>query len=371
MAYIAAASTAFPAHYYSQEVLATTLKKYFVMGDLEFDLDVIDRFFTNVAIDGRFFMLPLDSFFDPPDVATGIQATIEATVDLVEIAVRKLLDKARLSPDEISQLTTTTLVAAVPSIDARLMNRIPFSPQLKRLPIGGVGCMGGAFGVARAADYLRGHPQEAAVVVAAEPSSALWLGSLQRDLTAMVSRLPENPGQYSDIIMTIITAALFGDGAGAVLLVGDEHPLAQPGYAQVIDTVSMWLPNTVDLMGMARVETGTRNILRPEVGEYARKGLRQAIDPLLAKHALTIEKIANWLVHPGGPKVINAVLEEFDLDDKTLQISRETLAKVGNISSPTVLYILDQILATEPTNAYGLMMAMGPGFSQEVLLLKW
>ncbi|MGD1896882.1 MAG: type III polyketide synthase [Phormidesmis sp.] len=373
MAYIAAASTAFPTHYYPQEVLATTLKKYFMISQLDFDLEVIDRFFTNVAIEGRYFMLPLDSFFDPPTVETGFQATVEATVSLLEVAVRQLLEKASLAPEDISQLTTTTLVSAVPSVDARLMNRVPFAPQIKRLPIGGVGCMGGAFGVARVADYLRGHPTETALIAAAEPSSALWLGSLQRDLAAMIHQLPEDPSQYSDIVMTIITAALFGDGAGAVLMVGDEHPLAQPGCPQVIDSVSMLLPDTIDLMGMERVNTGTRNILRPEVSEYAREGLRRAIDPLLEKHNLSSDKIERWLVHPGGPKIISAVTEEFGLEDRALQCSREVLAKVGNISSPTVLYILDQVLAEAPpaSGAYGLMIAMGPGFSQEVLLLKW
>jgi alkylresorcinol/alkylpyrone synthase len=373
MAYIITTSTAFPEHYYPQNVLATTLKKYFMMHDLEFDLDVIDCFFTNVGIEGRYFMLPLDYFFEPPSVETGMQNTVEATVNLIETAVCQLLHKVELAPEEISQLTITTLVNAVPSIDARLMNRIPFSPHLKRLPIGGVGCLGGAFGVARVADYLRGHPKEAAIMAAAEPSSALWLGSLQRDLANMVSRLPDDPSQYSEIIMTIITAALFGDGAGAVLMVGDEHPLAKPGLPQVIDSVSMLLPNTINLMGMERVETGTRNILRPEVAEYAKKGLKQAIEPLFEKHNISSGKIERWIVHPGGPKIIEAVTEEFGLAEHALQGSRDTLAKIGNISSPTVLCILDQMLAADQPSpgAYGLMIAMGPGFSQEVLLLQW
>ena len=373
MAFIVATSIGFPPHYYPQEVLANALRKYFLAMDLDFDLEIIDRFFTNVAIDGRYFMLPLDSFFDPPGMEVSVSKAIEATVNLIGETISKLLDKVALEPKDISQLTSVSLAPAVPAIDTRLMNLLPFSSSLKRMPLGGVGCLGGAFGISRVADYLRGHPSEAAILVAAEPSSALWQGSLQRDLNSMIKQLPQDPSQYSDIIMTIVTAALFGDGAGAVLMVGDDHPLACPGQPQVIDSRSIMLPDTINLMGMDVVDTGTRNILRPEVADHVKVGLRQAIDPLLAKHDLAVDKISRWLVHPGGPKIINAVEDEFALNDQALQLSREALAKIGNISSPTVLYILERTLAGEqpPPGSYGLAIAMGPGFSQEVILLQW
>lgn len=189
----------------------------------------------------------------------------------------------------------------------------------------------------------------------------------------MIKRLPDEPTLYSDIIMAIVTAALFGDGAGAVLMVGDQHPLAQAGQPRVIDSHSFLLPNTVHLMGMDIVDTGTRNVLRPEVTDFVKVGLREAIEPLLSKHNLSVDKISRWLVHPGGPKIISAVEDEFALSEQDLQLSREALAKIGNISSPTILYILEQTLSAEPPEpgAYGLMMAMGPGFCQEVVLLQW
>ena len=373
MAYIVNTAVCFPEHYYPQEVLANALRKYFLLMELDFDLDTIDRFFTNVLIKGRYFMLPLDSFYEPPGIEESMNATIKATVDLVEKTVWQLLKKAELEPTDISQLTATSLIPAVPGIDARIINRIPFSRSLKRMPLAGVGCMGGAFGVARVADYLTAYPTEASILVASEPSSSLWQGSLQRDLCSMIRRLPDDPSQYSDIIMTIVTAALFGDGSAAVLMVGDEHPLAQAGYPKVIDSRSMILPDTIHLMGMDIVNTGTRNILRPEVSDHVRVGLRQAIDPLLAKYHLCVDDISRWLVHPGGPKIINAIEDEYNLDNQALHLSREVLAEVGNLSSPTILYILDKTLSAEqPTpGSYGLMVAMGPGFSQEVILLQW
>lgn len=373
MPFIVKTAVGFPAHYYPQKVLANALRKFFLAMDLDFDLDLIDRFFTNVDIDGRYFMLPLDSFYEPQGIEASMNGAIAATLNLMEQTVTHLLDKVNLDPQTISQLTVTSLIPAVPGLDARLMNRIPFSRSIKRMPLGGVGCMGGAFGVSRVADYLKGHPTEASILVAAEPSSSLWQGSLQRDFCALIRRLPEDPSAYSDIIMTIVTAALFGDGAAAVLMVGAEHPLAQPGQPRIIDSRSLVLPNTVHLMGMDVVDTGSRNILRPEIADYVKVGLRQTIDPLLAAHDLTIEKIERWLVHPGGPKILTAIEEEFGLDKQALHLSRDVLAEVGNLSSPTVLYILDKTLSAEPPTpgAYGLMVAMGPGFSQEVILLQW
>jgi alkylresorcinol/alkylpyrone synthase len=373
MAFIAATATGFPTTYYPQEVLATVLRKYCITMLLEFDLDQIDRFFSNVQIKGRYFALPLDSFYDPPGYGTTAPAAITAAVDLCESTVTTLLERAQVKPQDISQITSTSLTIAIPSIDVRLMNRIPFPENLKRSPMGGVGCLGGALGLARVADYLQGHPQEAAIFIAVELASALWQGSLQGDLHTMISRLPEEPALYGDIISTFVTAALFGDGAAAVLMVGNEHPLAKPGLPQIVDSRSMLIPNSEHLMGMEVVDTGMRNILRPQVGEFVKVGVRQAVDGLLSAHNLSLDNISRWIVHPGGPKVIQAIEEEFGLDPQALQLSRDTLEKVGNLSSPTVLYMLDASMAEEqpPPGSYGLLIGMGPGFSQEALLLQW
>jgi alkylresorcinol/alkylpyrone synthase len=373
MTSIVATSTCLPSEYYPQEVLAQTLRKYCLTNLLDFDLDMIDRFFNNVQIKGRHFALPLDSFFDPPGFAATATKAIRTAVDLTETTVLGVLEKAQLAPEDISQMTGVTLTNAVPGVDARLMSRIPFSEDLKRNPLAGVGCMGGAIGLSRVADYLDGHPTEAAILFSVELASGLWQSSLQWDLQAMISQLPEEPSLYGEIKSVIITAALFGDGAAAVLLVGREHPLAKLGQPRIIDTRSCLVPNTTHLIGMELVDTGLRNILRPEVSEYLRPALRSAIASLLADHNLSLEQISHWIVHPGGPKIIEAVEEEFELDPQVLKLSRETLAEVGNLSSATVLYMLDKALTGEKPEpgSYGLLMAMGPGFAQEVILLQW
>ncbi|MEC4814645.1 MAG: 3-oxoacyl-[acyl-carrier-protein] synthase III C-terminal domain-containing protein [Scytonema sp. PMC 1069.18] len=373
MAYIVASTTGFPEQYYSQEVLATALRKFCMAMDLDFDLNQIDRFFTNVMIQGRYFALPLDAFYDMPGPGKTVSATIKTAVNLTAGNIQKLLEKTKLDPKEIAQMTSVTLTAAVPSIDARVMNHVPLSPHLKRFPLFGFGCLGGAAGVARVAEYLKGHPKDAAILFSVELASALWQGSIQMDLKQMIDALPQDPSVYSDIISTIVTAALFGDGSAAVLMVGDEHPLAQPGLPRVLGSCASWQPNTIDLMGMDIVDTGFRNILRPHLADYIKSGMRMALDPLLESHNISVSKISRWIVHPGGPKVLDAVEEELGLDSQALQLSRETLKKVGNLSSATVLCMLNETLEGEqpPSGSYGLLMAMGPGFSQELILLQW
>lgn len=374
MTFIVATSTGFPEQYYPQAVLSAALRKFFAVADLDFDLEQIDRFFNNVKIDGRYFALPLDSLLEPPQFEVTMGRAFESLADIAESTVNNLLQKVNLQPQDISLLTSVSLTPAVPSLDARLMSRIPFSPTTKRLPINGVGCMGGAIGISRVADYLKGHPTEAAILFAIELSSVLWQGSLQADLTSLIRSLPENPSAYGDVIMNIITAALFGDGCGAVLMVGKDHPLAKSGLPQVVDNRSYIVPNTLDIMGLEAVNGGFRNILKPQVSDYLKKGLSPLIYSLLADHNLETENLYRWIVHPGGPKVIDTVEAEFGLDSRALQLSRDSLAEIGNISSGTVLYMLDKILSGEkqtPENSHSLMVAMGPGFSQEAVLLKW
>lgn len=373
MTFIVSTATGFPTQYYPQKVLAAALRKFFYAMELDFDLEQIDRFFHNVKIEGRYFALPIDSLSNPPKLEVTIQNGMAISLDIAETTIRKLLKQVNLQPQDISLITSVSMTPAVPSLEARLMSRIPFAPTIKRMPLNGVGCMGGAIGVSRVADYLEGHPTEAAILFVIELSSALWQGSLQADLVSLIRAFPENPAVYSEIIMNIITAALFGDGCGAVLMVGRDHPLAQAGLPQVIDNRSFLIPNTVGLMGLESVENGFRNILRPEVSDYVIKGLQQLINSLLNDHHLNIEDISRWIVHPGGPKIVDTIEAEFGLNSSDLQLSRDTLAAIGNISSGTVLYMLDQILSGEqtPANSYGLMIAMGPGFSQEAVLLKW
>ena len=372
---IAATCSTFPPNYYPQEQLISIFSQNLDRKDLDLDIENIIRFFTNVTIRGRHFGLSPD--WDGAGERQTLEAAIDIAVDLAEKAVGNLLEKTGLAPDDISQLVDVTILPATPSIGARLMSRIPFPANIKRMSLYGVGCMNGVHALARIQDYLKAHPQEAVILISVELASVLWQGSFQKDLQFYLEQLPSNPQKYEQMInMTLVTAALFGDGAIAVLAVGAEHPLARPGQPQIIDSRSNVVPDTVDLIGVdISIERGNvRATVKPEVPDLLPDAIRQTIEPLLAQSNLSIRDVSHWLIHPGGPKIVKAIEEAFELDENALWLSYETLAQVGNLSSAHALYMLEQLLVSDKSPApgdYGLLVAMGPGLSQESVLLKW
>lgn len=375
MPYIAATATSLPAYYYDQETLAATLRKYCQTIGLDIDLDIINSLFKNTQIDGRYFAMPLDTFFDPPPFSVVAAKCVEAAADLCEHTIRKLLDHANIKSTEIAQFTSMmSTVVSVPTVDAILINRIEFSPRMKRVPINGLGCMAGVAGLGRVADYLKGHPKEAVILLTCElGGTAFWQGGVQGYLQEALNRDLTESSFYTDLVSQIVTVALFGDGVAATLLVGDEHPLAQPGLPRVVDTRSGFLPDTLHVAGVDVLDNGFRNRLSVDVPGLAKAGLRPVLDPLLADHDLTLEQIGHWIIHPGGPKVLTATAEEFGLGAEDLKLSQHVLRTIGNVSGPTVLYMLDETFNsyTLAPDTYGLIVGMGPGFSQEAVLLQW
>jgi alkylresorcinol/alkylpyrone synthase len=214
--------------------------------------------------------------------------------------------------------------------------------------------MGGAAGIARTADYLRGHPQDAVILFAVELCSL----TIQRDDLSMAN---------------LIASGLFGDGAAAVLMVGDDHPRAQPGMPRVIDSQSRFFPETEHIMGWEVTNSGFKVLLSADIAALAQSEVRPAMETFLGRHSLTIADIDNWLVHPGGPRVIQALADGLGLPDEALALSWESLAEAGNISSASVLLILDKFMQRwQPKlGEYGVLMAMGPAFSAELVLLQW
>jgi alkylresorcinol/alkylpyrone synthase len=357
MPVIVSTKTGFPEHYYPQDTLLTAaqqewkLKRASVVKPLE-------QFYTNVQVKGRYLAWPLERYKEPTTFEERNDAYIETALELGEQTICALLEQAHMSPQEIDQLTiVSTTGIAVPALDARLMNRIPFSHHMKRLPLFGLGCMGGAAGIARTADYLQGHPQEAVILFAVELCSL----TIQRDDLSLAN---------------LIASGLFGDGAVAVLMVGDDHTLAQRAQPlpRVIDSQSHFFPKTEHIMGWDVGNSGFKVLLSADIAGLAQSEVRPILEAFLGKHGLTIADIGHWLVHPGGPKVIQALETGLGLPDEALALSWESLAEAGNISSASVLLILDKTLKCLPCGkpgAYGVMMAMGPAFSAELVLLQW
>ena len=354
MSIIVSAKTGFPEHYYPQDSLLAAAQEEWKPKRASV-LKPLEQFYTHVKVNGRHLAWPLERYKKSTTFEERNDAYIETALALGEGTICALLDQVHMSPQEIDQLTViSTTGIAVPSLDARLMNRIPFSRGMKRLPLFGLGCVGGAAGIARTADYLQGHPEEAVILFAVELCSL----TLQRDDLSMAN---------------LVASGLFGDGAAAVLMVGDGHPRAQPGLPRVIDSQSQFCPETEHIMGWDVTNSGFKVLLSADIAGLAQSEVRPSMEAFLGRHGLTIAGIDHWLVHPGGPRVIQALADGLGLPDEALTLSWETLAEVGNVSSASVLLILDKTMKRVQPQAgeFGVLMAMGPAFCAELVLLQW
>src|SRR5215207_5211270 len=356
MPVIVSTKTGFPEHYYPQNTLLTAAQEEWTLKRKRASLlKPLEQFYTNVKVKGRYLAWPLERYKKPTTFEERNDAYIKTALELGEQTICALLDHAQMSPQEINQLTTiSTTGIAVPALDARLMNRIPFSRGMKRLPLFGLGCLGGAAGIARTADYLQGHPDEAVILFAVELCSL----TIQRDDLSMAN---------------LVASGLFGDGAAAVLMVGDDHPRAQPGLPRVIDSQSHFFPETEHIMGWDVTNSGFKVLLSADIAQLAQSEVRPSMEAFLGKHDLTIADIDHWLVHPGGPRVIQALENGLGLPDEALALSWESLAASGTISSASVLQVLDAFMKRRQPKPgeYGVLMAMGPAFCSELVLLQW
>lgn len=353
MPHIVATATGLPDHYYSQDDLIAAFRE--LWKERHFNLDRIEQFHRNVLVGGRYLALKMEEYFALRGFEDSNAAWTRVALELGERVVRDLLHKAGLAAGDVHQFMFTTVTGlAVPSIEARLMNRLPFARSLKRVPLFGLGCLAGAAGVARTFDYLDGHPEEAAILLSVELCSL----TLQRDDLS---------------IANIVSSGLFGDGASAVLMVGDRHPLARAGQARAIASRSVFFPDSEAVMGWDIVSTGFKVVLSNDVAAFTRANLRPGLEEFLAERQLKLSDIKVWIAHPGGPKVIQAMTESLELPADALRLSLESLARVGNLSSSSVLFVLEETLKTvsPPQGTYGLLVAMGPAFSAEAVLLQW
>ncbi|MET9552089.1 3-oxoacyl-[acyl-carrier-protein] synthase III C-terminal domain-containing protein [Streptomyces sp. NPDC006645] len=321
------------------------------------DRRVLDRLHESVRVRTRHMALPLDDYVKIDGFGAANDVFIEVAGDLGAEAVRGALRTAGLGPSDVDLLMFTSVTGvAAPSVDARLVGRLGLRPDVKRLPVFGLGCVAGAAGLARLHDYLRGWPDQVAVLLSVELCSLTF----QRGDTSMAN---------------LVASGLFGDGAAAVVAVGERHagtPAAPPGPT-VVATRSRMYPDTGHVMGWSVTGSGFQVVLDPSVPEIVRRFLADDVRGFLAEHGLTPADITGWVCHPGGPKVLQAVGESLGLPDGALDVTWRSLSEVGNLSSSSVLHVLRDTLARhapEPGSP-GLMIAMGPGFCCELVLLRW
>jgi alkylresorcinol/alkylpyrone synthase len=355
---IASVASALPVHRYGQRELSAYLEG--VWRDRPELARRIDAIHENVMVETRHLAYPIERYASFRTFGDFNDAWIEAATELGERAVRQALERARLAPRDVDLILFSTVTGvASPSIDAKLANRLGFRSDVKRMPLFGLGCVAGASAVSRAADFVRGAPRAVALVVTIELCSL----TLQRDDTSLAN---------------VIASGLFGDGASCAVVVGAERAveLERAGSLlgpRIVDTRSVFYPDTEDVMGWNISEDGFRIVLSPLVPVVARERLGPDVDRFLAEHRMTRADIASWVCHPGGPKVLSAARDSLGIDDEDLSLSWESLRAVGNLSSASVLLILEQTMSKKRPRAgsHGVMLAMGPGFCSELLLLEW
>ena len=347
---IVSAGTAFPENSYDQQVITAKLQERWSQHLPR--PETLSRLHTRCGVGTRNLVLPLDAYDSVRSWGQANDLWIEAAQTLGREAICRAITPAGLMPGDIDALFFVSVTGvASPSIDARLVNRMRLSPRIKRVPMFGLGCVAGAAGLARAADYVRAFPDQIAVVLAVELCSLTW----QRDDLSVAN---------------LISTGLFGDGAAAVLVAGSKAGFSGP---EILATRSVFYSNTQDVMGWNISEDGFRIVLSPDVPNVIRENLGADVDSFLEDHGVRRDEIASWIIHTGGPRVLEAVADALDLKDGALDASWDSLQKVGNLSSASVLVVLEEFLAHrrgEP-GTYSVLAAMGPGFCSELLLLRW
>ena len=311
---------------------------------------------TRACVEERYFCRPMADYFAGDPWGKSNDVWIETAETLGSQAISTLLEESGVAPDRIGTIIFVSVTGiACPSIEARIMNRLHLPNSIKRTPIFGLGCVAGASGLARAADYVKAYPGEAAILLSVELCSLTW----QTDNAS---------------VPNLLSSGLFGDGCGAALVAGAE--LAKEMHLDgpaIAASRAFFYPDTQDVMGWEISENGFRIVLSADVPEMVRKHLGGNVDEFLSKHGLVRKDIGSWIMHTGGPKVLEANAETLGLAREQFALSWDALRRAGNLSSASVLMVLNDVMRQHrpAPGTRSILVAMGPGFCSEMLLLVW
>jgi alkylresorcinol/alkylpyrone synthase len=351
-------ASALPEYRYPQEVITAALKNHW-NGSLTRP-ELLDRLHTRAGVDYRHLAFPLERYSRFENWGETNAAWLEVAQDLGARAIDGALERAGIERQELDALFVVSVTGvASPSLDARLINLMRLRPDIKRTPIFGVGCVGGALGLTRAADYVLAYPGHAAALLSVEVCSL----TMQRDDTSTAN---------------LISTGLFGDGAAAVIVAGSQRAanVAQSEEAagpHILGSRSVFYPDSEDVMGWHISQDGFRIVLSPKLPDIIKRHLAGDVDAFLHSFSVSRSDIGNWLIHAGGPKVLEAIQDALELGDRELDRSWESLRRCGNLSSASVLLVLENAMTQyrPAAGTLGVLLAMGPGFCSEMILVRW
>jgi alkylresorcinol/alkylpyrone synthase len=350
------AASALPEHRYAQNQLTEAFTELMAARGSPGLREAIARTHAATTVESRHLALPIEEYGALRDFGDANDAFCEVAPGLAARAARSALQQAGLDATDVDVVVSATVTGlAVPSVDARLMPLLGLRSDVRRVPLVGLGCVAGASALARAADLLRGDPDGVVLVVAVELCSL----TLQRDDTSMAN---------------VVASGLFGDGAAAVVMVGDARAERLPVHgSRVVDSLAHFFPDTERVMGWDVGAFGLRVVLSPTVPDLVATELRPVVDELVKRHGLTTSDVTRWIVHPGGPKVLTALERAMEIDESDTARTWRSLREVGNLSSASVLHVLEQTMTESPPGdgEPAVLLAMGPGFCAELVLLQW
>lgn len=337
-------ATTTPPHILSQDVALETSRE--LIGGSFADFERMTSVFANAGIQFRQLAMPVDWYREPRGFVERTQVYLTVALDMFVDAAQAALAQAGIAADQIDAIVTVSSTGiATPSLEARAMARMGFRSDVARVPLFGLGCAGGVTGLALAAK-LAATGQGATVLFVTVELCSLALRTEHAD--------------KADVIAT----ALFGDGAAACVVRACEG-----GFAQVSGSAEKTWPDTLDIMGWQMEPTGLGVVLNRAIPVFARKEMRGAMAEMLTPQGLRIEDIDRFICHPGGAKVVDAIETALSLDQGSLDHEREVLRRHGNMSAPTVLFVLDRMRA-QGLPPLSVMTALGPGFTASTLTLR-
>jgi alkylresorcinol/alkylpyrone synthase len=349
MSRIIAAASVFPPHTIAQSTIKATVALVFA-GKLA-ELERLLAVFDHARIASRQFMMPLAWYLEPHSQQERTRIYQQEGLELLIAAAQRCLTRADCSPGEVDHLIFVSSTGlATPTLDAHLLNRLGMRAETTRTPIWGLGCAAGAVGLSRAHEHCLAYPDHRVLLVALECCS----------LTFMTGDLSKK---------NLVATSLFADGAAAVLIGGEEAVAAGPA---ILATRSHLFPDSYRMMGWEFEAEGMQLVLSPKLPLLVRAELPALVKNFLATQGLLQSDLVHYLTHPGGARVVDAYQEALQLADAELQLTAAVLRHHGNISSVSVLVVLEEWLASGGREhpGHGLLSAFGPGFSAELLLIK-
>jgi alkylresorcinol/alkylpyrone synthase len=346
---ITSIATQLPPYSRSTEEIIPFLKVWLNGQEERYQRKVI-KLFANAGVERRYSIMDAEEVFLKTSFAEKNEIYKRETIKLAEGALVKALENAQLSPSDIDFIITVSCTGImIPSVDAYLINKLQMQQDIVRLPITEMGCVAGVSGMIYANNFLKANPNKRAAVIAVES--------------------PTSTFQIDDFSMTnIVSAAIFGDGCACTILSSYENEQGP----EIIDEAMYHFYNAEHMMGFELTNSGLQMVLDKEVPDKIAAHFPEIVHPFLARNNKSIADVDHLIFHPGGKKIVQTVEDLFGKLGKNIDHTKAVLRDYGNMSSATVLYVLEKFMQEAPKKGdLGLMLSFGPGFTAQRLLLKW